>query len=84
MAEYSGSIDLISGIRPKNNGKFPLVNAKDVQVDNDGTRLDAKINEILLRIPSSAVIMTEAEYSAAVKAGKVDPNTIYLVTKEGS
>lgn len=84
MAEYSGSIDLISGIRPKNNGKFPLVNAKDVQVDNDGTRLDAKINEILLRIPSSAVIMTEAEYLAAVKAGKIDPNTIYLVTKEGS
>lgn len=43
MAEYSGSIDLISGIRPKNNGKFPLVNAKDVQVDGDGTRLDAAL-----------------------------------------
>lgn len=35
---YTGSIDLISGIRPKNNGSFPLVNAADVYVD-DNTRL---------------------------------------------
>lgn len=35
---YTGSIDLISGIRPKNNGTFPLVNAVDVYVD-DNTRL---------------------------------------------
>lgn len=38
MAEYNGTIDLISGLRPKNNGTFPLVNAKDVQMP-DGTRL---------------------------------------------
>lgn len=38
MAEYNGTIDLISGIRPKNNGTFPLVDAKDVQMP-DGTRL---------------------------------------------
>lgn len=38
MAEYNGTIDLISGIRPKNNGNFPLVNAKDVLMP-DGTRL---------------------------------------------
>ena len=43
MAEYSGSIDLISGIRPKNNGTFPLVDAKDIQVDDDGTRLNAAL-----------------------------------------
>ena len=36
---YSGSVDLISGIRPKNGGSFPLVNAADVYVD-DETRLD--------------------------------------------
>lgn len=39
MAEYTGSIELISGIKPKNNGDFPLVNAKDVLMP-DGTRLD--------------------------------------------
>lgn len=42
---YEGSIDLISGIRPKNNGEFPLVNAKDVYVD-DSKRLDASLTEI--------------------------------------
>ena len=36
---YPGSVDLISGIRPKNNGSFPLVNAHDVYVD-DEHRLD--------------------------------------------
>lgn len=46
MAEYSGSIELISGIKPKNNGKFPLVNAKDVQVDASGKRLDEKLTEL--------------------------------------
>lgn len=39
MAEYTGSIELISGIKPKNNGDFPLVEAKDVLMP-DGKRLD--------------------------------------------
>lgn len=38
MAEYNGTIDLISGLRPKNNGTFPLMDAKDIQMP-DGTRL---------------------------------------------
>ena len=37
--KYNGSIELISGITPKNKGNFPLVNAKDIQVDDEGTRL---------------------------------------------
>ena len=36
--EYNGSIELISGIRPKNNGSFPLVYAPDVML-TDGRRL---------------------------------------------
>lgn len=46
---YNGSVELISGIKPKNGGDFPLVNAPDVQVDDDGTRLPvvlAKITEV--------------------------------------
>ena len=41
---YNGSIDLISGIRPKNNGTFPLVDAKDVYVTDD-KRLDVALDE---------------------------------------
>ena len=38
MAENKYSTELISGITPKNNGAFPLVHAKDVEMP-DGTRL---------------------------------------------
>ena len=38
MTEYKGSVELVSGITPKNGGKFALVHAKDVQM-NDGSRL---------------------------------------------
>ena len=38
MAEYNGSIELIAGLKPKNNGDFPLVNAPDVLL-TDGRRL---------------------------------------------
>jgi lysophospholipase L1-like esterase len=46
MAEFKGSIELIDGIKPKNNGDFPLVSAHDVQVDDTGKRLDEKLAEI--------------------------------------
>jgi hypothetical protein len=55
---YSGSIDLISGIRPKNNGTFPLVNAADVYVEGDDTRLP----EVLGR--SAPAYGTSAEWRA--------------------
>lgn len=40
---YNGTIDLISGIRPKNGGSFPLMDAHDVQTQEDGTRLDEEL-----------------------------------------
>lgn len=43
---YNGTIDLISGIRPKNNGTFPLMDAHDVQTQEDGTRLDAELERL--------------------------------------
>lgn len=38
MAENKYSVELISGLAPKNNGSFPIVHAKDVEMP-DGTRL---------------------------------------------
>lgn len=46
---YNGSVDLIAGLRTKNNGTFPLVDAKDVYVD-DNTRLNALLASMLARI----------------------------------
>lgn len=46
MAEYQGTVELIGGLTPKNNGTFPLASAKDIQVDDTGKRLDEKLAEL--------------------------------------
>lgn len=46
MAEYKGSVELISGLTQKNGGTFPLVDATAVQVDDTGKRLDEKLKEL--------------------------------------
>lgn len=40
------AIEVISTIKPKNNGNFPIVEAEDVSVDKNGTRLSAKLEEL--------------------------------------
>lgn len=67
---YNGSIELISGLKPKNNGDFPLVNAPDVQVDDDGTRLPVMLAKI-----------TEVQSVDALPANP-DPNVLYLIREE--
>lgn len=46
MAQYNGSVELISGIKQANNGNFPLVNASAVQVDDTDKRLDVALAEL--------------------------------------
>lgn len=67
---YNGSIELISGLKPKNNGDFPLVNAADVQVDDDGTRLPVMLAKI-----------TEVQSVDALPENP-DPNVLYLIREE--
>ena len=48
---FPGSVELISGITPKNGGDFPLVDAEDVIIyedaeDQTGMRLPQKLKEI--------------------------------------
>lgn len=67
---YNGSIELISGLKPKNNGDFPLVNAADVQVDDDGTRLPVMLAKI-----------TEVQSVDALPENP-DPTVLYLIREE--
>lgn len=46
LPNYNGSIDLIAGLRAKNNGDFPLMEAHDILVDENGKRLDEKLEEL--------------------------------------
>lgn len=68
---YNGSVELISGLTQKNGGSFPLVNAPDVQVSEDGTRLDAVLAKI-----------TEVQSVDALPE-KPDPSVLYLIREEG-
>lgn len=68
---YNGSIELISGLKPKNNGDFPLVNAQDVQVDEDGTRLPVMLGKI-----------TEVQSVDALPENPTR-NVMYLIREEG-
>lgn len=75
MAEYQGSIELIGGLKPKNNGSFPLMDAKDIQVDDTGKRLDAALADI-----GTSVILTLAEYQVLKNSGQLKETTSYIVT----
>ena len=46
MDNYKGSIELISGLTPKNNGNFPLLNTEQIQAKSDGTRLDKVLENL--------------------------------------
>lgn len=67
---YNGSVELISGIKPKNGGTFPLVNAQDVQVGEDGTRLPVMLAKI-----------TEVQSVDALPANPA-PKVLYLIREE--
>ena len=67
---YNGSVELTSGIKPKNGGTFPLVNAQDVQVGEDGTRLPVTLAKI-----------TEVQSVDALPENP-DPNVLYLIREE--
>lgn len=67
---YNGSVELISGLKAKNGGTFPLVNAPDVQVNEDGTRLPVMLDKI-----------TEVQSVDALPENP-DPSILYLIREE--
>lgn len=46
MANYSYSVEVDSGLKPAGENTFPILQAKDVAVDESGKRLDEKLREI--------------------------------------
>ena len=53
---YNGNIELISGLKPKNGKKIPLVNAPDIQVDDTGKRLDERLAELGEGVSADAAV----------------------------
>lgn len=75
---YKGSLVLGAGLTPSAEG-YPLMQSCDIQVAEDGTRLDALIN----RIPK-IVALTQAKYDALVAAGMIEKDVLYFIIKEDS
>lgn len=58
---FKGSIPIGSGFKPK--GEYPLMEAHDIVVDEDGTRLDTKLEHL---VPDKT--LTEEGKAADAKA----------------
>ncbi len=67
------AIELISKIKPKNNGTFAMVDAVDVEMP-DGRRLSEMV----------FTVKTQEEYDALVAAGEVDETTLYMIVGSDS
>lgn len=48
MAKYSFSVEVDSGLKPAGENDFPLAQAKDIAVDENGKRLSEKLPELEL------------------------------------
>lgn len=72
------AIDLIDKLKPKNNGKFALMDAVDVEL-GDGTRLDQKLEEIEESASSYAIVDTIEDIPLVDETYySLDPETYYV------
>lgn len=64
------AIELISKIKPKNNGSFPIVDAEDIAYKN------GKLPDYMFQC------LTEDEYNTLKAEGRLNDNTPYLIVEE--
>lgn len=85
LENYKGGIQLIAGITQK-GGDFALMEANAIQVDEDGTRLDSKLDSIKydienLQITTKLFEVTSYEELES-KKDEANPGDIGVVTSE--
>ena len=64
------AIELISKIKPKNNGTFPLIDAEDIAYGN------GRLPDFLF------TCLTQEEYDALKANGQLNANTPYLIIEK--
>lgn len=80
LTEYNPGIELVAGLKPSGNRKFPLMQACDILVGEGDERLDVKLSK-LEGYPRPEEIKTEAEMNSILaKATEMDIGTIYKYT----
>lgn len=82
---YGGTVELVDGIKPKNNGTWPLVNAHDVYVDDENrldnalSGIDDKVDEALdnaVRVDKAQDFTDEQKEQALENIGGASINEI--------
>ena len=69
-------VEVIAKIKPAGGNSFALMDAQDVETEG-GKRL----NEVLAGIPV-IVPLTQSEYKALENAGEIEPDVIYIVSRD--
>lgn len=72
------AVEVISTLKPKNNGSFPVAEACDISVDSKGTRLDAKLLDLEMNGGSGSGGVSITNIRKTGTDGLVDTYTIYL------
>ena len=68
---FKGTIELIAGLRPKNDRDFALLDAHYIVADDDGTRLDERLSGIDDKIKNSTVttVYNEKNQTLTIEGG---------------
>lgn len=74
LTNYTASVEIQSGMKPKNNQDFPLMEAHDIVVDENGTRLDEAIGTIRV------FDVTSEQWVA--RTPRVERKYVYRITAE--
>lgn len=80
LNNYSGSVELIAGIKQKGGGSFAMVEANAVQVDNADKRLDAVLEELNAGLAEKA----NEEHSHTITANAEDDDVVILEGTSGT
>lgn len=70
---FMGSVEVQSGIKPKNGNDFPLIEAHSVLVDENDTRLDEYLEN--LEISGGGGANFETDHTLTLKDGVLKVNT---------
>ena len=81
LESYNGSVKLISGLSPVSDG-YPLMQAGDILVDDDGNRLDTKILTIENRIGMNDAVSGSVSMRVKVLEDNDALNTAKISTAE--
>lgn len=77
------AIEVISTIKPKNNGDFPIVEAQDVAVDDKGTRLNEKLENMAVNTPTFDLTELMLPYDGTSASLEMDTTEIRAALDKG-